>query len=77
MTSFLKGALAGAAIGFLYAPKRGEETRARVRSEIEALLERAEQGLRDIGADLTDQLAELRERAAAAVDGERDGHPGG
>jgi gas vesicle protein len=76
MTSFLKGALAGAAVAFLYAPKRGEETRARARSEIEGLLARIEATLRDAGESLTEQLEDWRERAVAAVEGEPDDDSG-
>ena len=76
MTSFLKGALAGAAVAFLYAPKRGEETRARARTEIEGLLARIEGTLRDAGESLTEHLEDWRERAVGAVEGEPDDYPG-
>ncbi|HSM37577.1 MAG TPA: YtxH domain-containing protein [Longimicrobiales bacterium] len=76
MTSFLKGALAGAVVAFLYAPKRGEETRARARNEIEGLLARIEATLRNAGENLTEQLEDWRERAVGAVEGDPDGYPG-
>jgi gas vesicle protein len=76
MTGFLKGALAGAAVAFLYAPKRGEETRARVRAEVEGLLARIERTVRDAGASVTEQLEDWRARAVDAVEGEPDGYPG-
>lgn len=72
MISFLKGALAGATLAFLYAPQRGQETRARMRAEIEGLLERLESGVRDVGATVTEQLAELRARAEEALDPDYD-----
>lgn len=72
MISFLKGALAGATLAFLYAPYRGDETRARVRAEIEALLERVEAGIRDVGETVSEQLAELRARAEEALEHDED-----
>lgn len=68
MISFLKGALAGATLAFLYAPHRGDEARARARAEIEALLERVESGLREVGATVSEQLAELRARVEEAIE---------
>jgi gas vesicle protein len=76
MTSFLKGALAGAALAFLYAPSRGDETRTRMRGEIESLLDRLQSGLRDVGATVSEQLDELRARAEAALEPDTDAPDG-
>lgn len=76
MTSFLKGALAGATLAFLYAPQRGEQTRARVRTEVEALLARLEAGVREATAGIAERLDELRDRAADLVEAEPDDSDG-
>jgi gas vesicle protein len=45
LVGFIVGALAGAAIGFLYAPKAGRETRAFLREKAGELRERASEVL--------------------------------
>lgn len=52
--SFLLGALAGAVVALLYAPKSGEELRAQIRSEAEARMEQ-------LNDELEKTLAEVRE----------------
>lgn len=52
-TGFVMGAIAGLAIGFLYAPQPGEETRQRLREEVRKVREQ------------TAEIAEKVEKATA------------
>jgi gas vesicle protein len=67
-SGFVVGAAVGLAIGFLYAPQAGQETRALVREKAEKTKEKAEEIIEEarerakrIIADARGQAAEIRE----------------
>jgi gas vesicle protein len=62
---FIIGAIAGVAIGFLYAPKAGKETRALLREKAEEVKEKAE--------EVTEKAKEAAAKARKRVQ-ERLGH---
>ena len=78
-TGFIVGAVVGLAIGFLYAPKAGEETRELAREKVEKLRERAAESLARLektASEVMDaaqaklkELEKVTERAAAAAKG--------
>lgn len=57
----LLGALAGVAIGILYAPASGQSTRRRLRRKLDNLREEATDRFDDIGRKARRRLAEIRE----------------
>ena len=57
----LLGALAGAAIGILYAPASGQSTRRRIRRKLDHLKEEAGDRFDDFGRKARRRLAEIRE----------------
>ena len=62
LRAFLWGCAIGAGLGVLFAPKRGEETRAELQSRLNQW-----QGLAQ------DQLTEVREKATTAIEQGRQG----
>ena len=56
---FIIGAIAGVAIGFLYAPKAGKETRALLREKAEEVKEKAE--------EVREKAGEVAEKAKGAA----------
>ncbi len=62
---FILGAIAGVAIGFLYAPKAGKETRALLREKAEEVKEKA--------SEMTEKAKEVATEAGKRVV-ERLGH---
>ena len=78
-TGFVIGAVIGLAIGFLYAPKPGEEMRGLARESVEKVREKAAASLTRLEKTASDvmeaaqaklkELEKVTERAAAAVKG--------
>ena len=64
---FIIGAIAGVAIGFLYAPKAGKETRALLKEKAEEVKEKA--------GEVTEKAREAADEARKRV-GEKLGHKG-
>ena len=76
-TGFVMGAVIGLAIGFLYAPKPGEETRELARESVEKVREKAVASLKKLEKTASEamdaaqaklkELEKVTERAAAAA----------
>lgn len=62
--TFLLGALAGAAVALLFAPRTGADTRA----ELTRAARRAQEGARDMVDDVAESLGETLESARTAVE---------
>lgn len=62
--SFLLGALAGAAVALLFAPRTGAETR----EDLRRTARRAQEGARDLVDDVAESLGETLEGARSAVE---------
>lgn len=59
---FLLGAVAGVAIGFLYAPKTGKETRAMLKEKAGEVKEKAEEGIQLAKEAATGATKNVREK---------------
>ena len=62
---FLLGAIAGVAIGFLYAPKAGKETRAMLKEKADEVKEKAEEVTEKAREAATDAGKKVKERLAS------------
>lgn len=70
--AFLLGALVGAGLALLFAPKSGEETQAEIREHARKLREAAEDRVRDAQRNLEDRLEYAREGVQSRFDEVRD-----
>lgn len=81
--AFLFGAIAGAAVALLFAPRTGEETRAELREGVQRLRDRAEDTVRNVGesvsqtfenvkGDVNDRLGAARDAFEAGRQAARD-----
>jgi hypothetical protein len=61
IAGMLLGALAGVAVGILYAPASGQSTRRRIRRKLDHLREEAGDRFDDFGRKARRRLAEIRE----------------
>jgi len=57
LVGFIIGAIAGAAIGFLYAPKSGKETRALLREKASHVTERIKSSAKEVEKKVRDKLS--------------------
>ena len=57
LVGFIIGAIAGAAIGFLYAPKSGKETRALLREKASHVTERIKSSAKEAEKKVRDKLS--------------------
>jgi len=57
LVGFVIGAIAGAAIGFLYAPKSGKETRALLREKASHVTERIKSSAKEAEKKVRDKLS--------------------
>lgn len=69
---FVLGALLGAGIALLFAPKTGEETQEELKERARELKSRAETRVREAQKQLEDRLELAREGVQARVEGVRD-----
>lgn len=60
LNGFIIGALAGAAIALLMAPKSGQELRDELKHEVDDILEEGRQATAERQRELEDQLNQLR-----------------
>jgi gas vesicle protein len=70
--SFLLGAMVGAGIALLFAPKSGEETQEELKEQARKLRVAAEERVREAQRQLEDRLDEAREGVAGRYDEVRD-----
>jgi len=70
--SFVLGALVGAGVALLLAPKSGEETQEELKERARELKSRAETRVREVQKQLEDRLDVAREGVQARVEGIRD-----
>jgi gas vesicle protein len=71
--SFVLGALVGAGLALLFAPKTGEETQVEIREQARKLRAAAEERVREAQRQLEDRLDDAREAGrTAAVDARGD-----
>ncbi|HEX7048616.1 MAG TPA: YtxH domain-containing protein [Longimicrobiales bacterium] len=68
LSSFFLGALIGAGLALLYAPRPGEETRRQLRDRAQRLRETAEETTRQLREAVTGTLDDLREQVTDRVD---------
>ena len=71
IATFLKGALMGAAVALLFAPRPGRETRGRLRAELEELRDGLEGRLQDARGELEGRVDEVRRGVNERVDSAR------
>ncbi len=64
---FILGAVAGVAIGFLYAPKPGKETRELLKEKAEKVKEKAEKA-REKASEVTEKAKEAATKAEKIVE---------
>ncbi len=65
---FLVGALLGAGVALLFAPRSGEETQADIRERAARLRDAAEEHLREAQAQIEERLEQAREELMERVD---------
>jgi len=70
--SFLLGALVGAGIALLFAPKSGEETQEELKEQARRLRAAAEERVRDAQRQLEERLDDAREGVSGRYDEVRD-----
>lgn len=70
--SFLLGALVGAGLALLFAPKSGAETQAELKEHARKLRTAAEERVRQAQRQLEERLGEVREGVQARLDGVKD-----
>ena len=70
--SFVLGALVGAGVALLFAPKSGEETQEEIRERARRLREAAEDRVRDAQHQLEERLDTAREEVRGRVDTVRE-----
>jgi gas vesicle protein len=64
---FLWGALIGAGVAILFAPRAGHETRAEITGNVRRLKERAEDTVRGVQESVTDAVEGVREQVGGRV----------
>jgi gas vesicle protein len=69
---FLIGALLGAGVALLYAPRSGEETQADIRERAARFRDAAEERFRDAQAQVEERLEQAREELMERVEAVRD-----
>ena len=77
MTGFLAGLAAGVAIGLLYAPRNGKETRDRLRSQGNDLADAAQQHaerIKNLAATVQEQFGTIVSTSAPGADASSEGH---
>ncbi|HUH11799.1 MAG TPA: YtxH domain-containing protein [Longimicrobiales bacterium] len=71
IATFLKGALMGAAVALLFAPRPGREVRDRLRAELDGLRDGLEGRLQEARGEIEDRVDEVRRGVEERVDSAR------
>jgi len=75
--AFLLGALVGAGVALLFAPRSGEQTRAEIRTGVRRLRERAEDTVRNVQDAVSQTLDTVRSGVSDRLDAARDAFEAG
>jgi gas vesicle protein len=75
--AFLLGALVGAGVALLFAPRSGEQTRAEIRTGVRRLRERAEDSVRNVQDAVSQTLETVRSGVTDRIDAARDAFEAG
>lgn len=70
--AFFWGALIGAGVALLYAPRSGRETRAEIRGGADRIRRRAEDSVRNVQQSFTDTIDGIRQEVTGRIDEARD-----
>ena len=71
MAGFVFGAVIGAAVSLLYAPKSGKEMRADINKRLDEMREYVDQTTREITETIKERYAEMKADLEEAVEGAR------
>ena len=75
--TFLWGAIIGAGVALLFAPRAGDQTREELRSGVQRLRDRAEDAVRQVQTSVTDTIQNVRGEVTGRVDAARDAFEAG
>jgi gas vesicle protein len=75
--TLLTGALIGAGLALLFAPRSGRETRDEIRNGLDRVRDRAEDAVRTVQQTFNDTLGEVREQVGDHVDAARSAFDAG
>jgi gas vesicle protein len=75
--AFLWGALVGAGVALLLAPRTGEETRDELRSGVRRIRDRAERTVRDLQSTVADTIDGVKTEVSTRVEAARDAFEAG
>ena len=75
--AFLLGALVGAGVALLVAPRSGEQVRGEITSGVRRLRDRAEQTVRDLQGTVTDTIEGVRTEVTGRVDAAKEAFEAG
>jgi gas vesicle protein len=77
LAGFLWGALVGAGVAMLLAPRSGRETRDEIRARALRLRDRAEEAVRGVADSVTDTIGEVRGEVEGRIDAAREAFEAG
>lgn len=77
LSGFLWGALVGAGVAMLFAPRSGRETRNEIRDRAIRLRDRAEEAVRGVADTVTDTIGGMRGEVEGRIDAAREAFEAG
>jgi gas vesicle protein len=75
--SFVYGALLGAGLALLFAPRSGRETRVDIRNGVQRMRDRAEDAVRQVQETVTGTFEEVRDEVGDRIDAAREAFDAG
>lgn len=75
--AFLWGAIVGAGVALLFAPRSGEQVRGEIRTGVQRIRDRAEQTVRDLQSTVQDTIDGVRSEVTGRVDAAREAFEAG